>query len=277
MIPGVIPSDDVGAIRASVMHTTAVHRNPNAPPTIGHVPGLIKHDQSFAPYLASRKVMDVVEAIFGTHAKITFTTGQTNHPGCERQEWHSDWPFNQSGNAHLRAPYVNATIHLTALYMLDEMTAENGTILLPGTHRAKVNPSVPGVHDPSSPHPREQRATGTAGSVLILDSRLWHCILPNPTNASACRLRRALRAVVVSRRTRAARPPCPHASCLLALRLTPLCPSTCAGGSFDTSVVMPGSAARKRVVEGAGRPTTSASHAGIPPGDPCQPRPAPRL
>ena len=184
VIPGVIPSDDVGAIRASVMHTTAVHRNPNAPPTIGHVPGLIKHDQSFAPYLASRKVMDVVEAIFGTHAKITFTTGQTNHPGCERQEWHSDWPFNQSGNAHLRAPYVNATIHLTALYMLDEMTAENGTILLPGTHRAKVNPSVPGVHDPSSPHPREQRATGTAGSVLILDSRLWHCIPPNPTNAS---------------------------------------------------------------------------------------------
>ena len=68
-----------------------------------------------------------------------------------------------------------------ALWMLDEMNEENGTILLPGSHMAAVNPSVPGVHEPMTEHPAEQRATGKAGSVLIIDSRLWHCIPPNPT------------------------------------------------------------------------------------------------
>lgn len=237
VLPGVIPAEAVGAVRASVMATTATYRNPNAPPTIGHVPGLIKHDQSFAPYLASRAVMDVVEAIFGTDAKITFTTGQTNHPGCERQEWHSDWPFNQSGSAHVRAPYADAVMHLTALWMLDEMTDETGTILLPGTHKAAVNPSVAGVHDPMTPHPHEVRATGKAGSVLLIDSRLWHAIPPNPTSSSRV---------------------------AFAVRYAPW--------FFDTSVVMPGSAARARIVDGSGRPVdVGSSHAGIPLGDPAQP------
>ena len=110
---GVRAAHAVGDVRQSVMRTTAVHRNPNAPPTIGHVPGLLVHDQSFAPHLSSPKLMDIVEGLFGDDAKITFTTGQTNHPGCERQEWHSDWPFNQTGTAHIPAPYADAVCHLT--------------------------------------------------------------------------------------------------------------------------------------------------------------------
>ena len=237
ILRGVIPAAEVGAVRESVMRTTVVHRNPNAPPTIGHVPGLLLHDQSFAPYLSSPTMLDVVESIFGGDSKITFTTGQTNYPGCERQEWHSDWPFNQTGSAHIRAPYADATCHLTALFMLDAMTEENGTILLPGSHKAPTNPSVPGVHDPNTPHPREQRATGAAGSVLIIDSRLWHCIPPNPTNT-------------------------PRVA--FAVRYAPWW--------LDTSVVMPGSAARHRIVDGAGRPQdVGGSHAGIPLGNPSQP------
>jgi len=141
-------------------------------------------DQSLAPWVSSPKVLEVVESLFGANAKITFGTGQTNHPGCERQEWHSDWPFNQTGSAHIPAPYADAACHLTALFMLDEMNEQNGTVLLAGSHRAPTNPSVPGVQPPMWPHPRERRATGGAGSVLIIDSRLWHAIPPNPTDAS---------------------------------------------------------------------------------------------
>ena len=113
VVGGVIPDEVVGAVRESVYQSTRTHRNPNAPPTIGHVPGLLVHNQSFAPFLSSRKVMDIVESIFGTGAKITFTTGQTNYPGCERQEWHADWPFAQTGSAHIPAPYADACCHLT--------------------------------------------------------------------------------------------------------------------------------------------------------------------
>ncbi len=43
------------------------------------MPGLLALDQSFAPHLADPKVMAVVEPLFGSGTKITFTTGQTNH------------------------------------------------------------------------------------------------------------------------------------------------------------------------------------------------------
>ena len=78
------------------------------------MPGLIGFDQSLAPYLASPDIMRIVESLFGA-AKITFTTGQTNHPGAQRQAWHADWPFAQTGSAHLGAPYADATCHLTTL------------------------------------------------------------------------------------------------------------------------------------------------------------------
>ena len=185
VIGGVIPPAEINAIRESVLRTTALHGNPNAPPTIGHMPGLHVHDQSIAPHLSSPKVLEVIEAIFGGGFKITFTTGQTNHPGCERQEWHADWPFAQTGSAHIPAPYADVPCHITALWMLDTMNDDNGTILLPGSHKASTNPTVKGVFsDPMAAQPREMRATGEAGSVLLIDSRLWHAIPPNPTGCS---------------------------------------------------------------------------------------------
>jgi len=87
LLPGVIPEADVRRVRDSVLRTTAEQRNPSAPESIGHVPGLCCFDQSFAPWLASDAVMNLVTALFGPGAKITFCTGQTNYPGCERQEW----------------------------------------------------------------------------------------------------------------------------------------------------------------------------------------------
>ena len=39
------------------------------------------------PRLVPPAVMNLVTALFGPGAKITFCTGQTNYPGCERQEW----------------------------------------------------------------------------------------------------------------------------------------------------------------------------------------------
>ena len=62
------------------------------------------------------------------------------------------------------------------------MTEQTGTVLLPGTHRRATNPTAPGVMaDPQAPQPGEVRAVGKAGSVLVMDSRLWHAIPPNPT------------------------------------------------------------------------------------------------
>ena len=235
VIDAVIPPSEVGAVEAAVLAATSAARNPTAPEAIGHVPGLITHDQTLAPYLADERVMALVTAVLGPYTRISFTTGQTNYAGCQRQEWHADWPFNQSGAAHVPAPYRDGVMHLTTLWMLSPMTEETGTILLPGTHRTATNPSVPGAagsFGPLDARPGETRAVGSAGSVLVLDSRLWHCVPPN--SASSPRV-------------------------AVAVRYAPWW--------FDTSVVMPSSPARVRIVDSVG----SIDTAGIPLGNPAQP------
>ena len=64
--------------------------------------------------------------------------------------------------------------------MLAPFTEENGgTLLVPGSHRSPNNPTGDNGVDPLAPYPTEVNACGPAGSVLVLDSRLWHATAPN--------------------------------------------------------------------------------------------------
>ena len=70
-------------------------------------------------------------------------------------------------------------MHLTSIWMLTPFTIENGgTYVVPDSHRCPNNPAaggVPEVH-PDSPYPTKTQVTGPAGSVLALDSRIWHAV-----------------------------------------------------------------------------------------------------
>jgi hypothetical protein len=183
VIEGVIPTDEVGTVRESVERSTTVHSNPEAPEGIGHVPGFIRYDQSLAPYLADRDVLGVVEEMLGHHVRISFTTATINYPGNQRGKWHADWPFNQNNAGHIPAPYPDATMHLTTLWMLSPFTRENGgTLIVPGSHRARNNPTGDNGVNADKPYPTEMQATGPAGSVLVIDSRMWHATAPNRSN-----------------------------------------------------------------------------------------------
>ena len=179
----VIPASRIDAIRESVEHSTAAHRNPNAPEGIGHVPGFIRFDQSFASYLANSRLMSIVNAMLGDHVRISFTTATINYPGYERGGWHADWPFNQNNAGHIPTPYPDAVMHLTTLWMLSPFKPENGgTVIVPGSHRTTNNPTGNNGVDPHQPHPAKMQVSGEAGSVLIMDSRLWHATAPNRTH-----------------------------------------------------------------------------------------------
>lgn len=182
VMEGVIPENEVDTVRESVEQSTIVHRNPNAPDGIGHVPGFIRYDQSIAPFLADPRMLALVEALLGPHVRISFTTGTINYPGNERGGWHGDWPFNQNNAGHIPAPYPDATMHITTLWMLSPFTCENGgTLIVPGSHRSNNNPTGNNGVDPNAPYPTEMQATGPAGSVLVMDSRMWHATAPNRT------------------------------------------------------------------------------------------------
>ncbi len=181
VIKDVIPEDRVSAVRQTVMDTVKRQANPEALERgIGHVAGFVAHDQSFASYVADSRLMNVVEGLLGEYVRISFTTATVNLPGNPRDVWHADWPFNQKKAGHIPAPYPDAVMHLTTLWMLSPFSSENGgTLILPGSHRSDNNPSGENGIDPLDSIPGELQAEGEAGSVLVLDSRLWHASAPN--------------------------------------------------------------------------------------------------
>ena len=183
VLENVIAADQIESVRTRTAQTLANHHNPAAPKAIGHLPGYINYDPAFATYLADTAIIDLVEAVFGPNPRISFTTGTINYPGNERGGWHADWPFNQTTAGHIPAPYPDAVFHLTTIWMLADFTQQNGgTLLVPGSHRSTSNPTGANGVDPLAPYPTETQATGPAGSVLVMDSRLWHATAPNQSS-----------------------------------------------------------------------------------------------
>ena len=142
----------------------------------------INEVQSFSGYLADERILALTEAAFGQYVRISSTAGIVNDPGTERGYWHADWPYNQTNASHIRTPYPDVIMHLTTIWMLTPFTVENGgALVVPGSHRSSNNLADGGISevDPDRPYPTDVQVTGAAGSVLVLDSRLWHAVAPN--------------------------------------------------------------------------------------------------
>lgn len=112
--------------------------------------------------------------------RISFTTATINEPGNARGEWHADWPFNQRNAGCLPAPYPDVVMHMTTIWMLSDFSvATGGTLVVSGSQRMNNNPTGANSWHPYTPYPTEVKAVGKAGSLLLLDSRLWHANLNN--------------------------------------------------------------------------------------------------
>ena len=198
ILENVIPEDKVEEVRDSVVEVIDKEKDRAAAAVakvrakghrigasgVNNVSQLIAHTQSFVPYLADERVLGTTEAMFGPYVKTSATIGLINNPGNSRGYWHSDWPFNQTVANHVPAPYPAAALHLSSIWMLtpfNEVTG--GTLVVPGSHRMPDNPSGDNGVDQDAPYPTEVNATGEPGSVLLFDSRLWHCVPPNKSDS----------------------------------------------------------------------------------------------
>ena len=197
VIDDLIPSDDVDRTRGAVEQAVTRSRQSSEEMQTkirsqGHrvgavgvtsVGGLINHVPSFGKYLADPRITAPCESIFGPYVRISSVGAVMNFPGNARGYWHSDWPFNQTVAAHIPAPYADAVLHVTTIFMLSPFNEETGgTLVVPGSHRSSANPSGDTKIDRDSPYPTEINATGTAGSVLLFDSRLWHSVATNTSD-----------------------------------------------------------------------------------------------
>ncbi len=175
VLPEVIPADVVASVCADVLAVDPALNIPDAPARRGAVSGLINHTQSFAPYLAEARLLALTTALLGAHVRVSYTSTIVSYPGADRLQWHADWPFNQGNAGHLAAPYPDVLAHLTSIWMLTDFTVDNGaTLIVPGSHRASNNPTGDNGVDKMAPHPDEMHITGKAGTVLVMDSRMWH-------------------------------------------------------------------------------------------------------
>ena len=194
ILEGVIPQNDVGDVldeveeavsenkqRSDQMQANVRARGHRIGATgVAALNGLINHVPRFGQFLADRSIVDPCESVFGPYVRVSSVGAVMNHPGNARGYWHSDWPFNQTVASHIPAPYADAVMHVTAIFMLSPFNEETGgTLVVPGSHRSPANPSGENGVDRDSPYPSEINATGEPGDVLLFDSRLWHSVAPN--------------------------------------------------------------------------------------------------
>src|SRR5215831_12166816 len=82
VVDDVIPPAEVDRIRQEVVRDVWAHSL--LPRPQGYVPGFFRINQSLAPYLAARLVIDLIESFFGPHFRISMVTGSINCPGIPR-------------------------------------------------------------------------------------------------------------------------------------------------------------------------------------------------
>lgn len=152
-----------------------------------------------AAYFADERVAGVAKRVLDPHVRIAQTEFKRRPPGEERKGlrgFHSDWPHDITDKdlaGAVMMPFANVTMGVSALWMLSPFSAENGgTWVVPRTHLDLRNPrshldprNPPEMHDdiPSDDSiPGEIQLEGAAGSVLLLDSRIWHSTASNPSD-----------------------------------------------------------------------------------------------
>ena len=174
VVEDVIPSDEVVAVCRSV-HETLDQAG-------GSLPGsmFLNHNQAMAPYVTDKRVLELPEAFWGpfpsTRIGALSVLRQDPNPNGKPAEpggYHSDWPYGSSGGSFIQPPKPDVCMNMPCFYMLTDFTKRNGaTVVVPGSHRNSRDPN--GFPDLRQARPTELQITGKAGSVAILDGRIWH-------------------------------------------------------------------------------------------------------
>lgn len=111
------------------------------------------------------RVLAAVAHVLGRPFVVASLGGRDPLPGLGQQGLHTDGcPPAPAG------PFLL----VTALWLLDDFTPENGpTRLLPGSHRWP-RPLPKAQQQPEAHHPGERCVLASAGAVLLFNGHLWH-------------------------------------------------------------------------------------------------------
>ena len=182
VLPGFVPPPMLAELRDRV-EALWEQEGSEAGSEFRHEPGarrlanLVDKGAIFAEVVSMSKILECVEHVIGPSYKLSSLNARSTNPNSEEsQPWHAD----SAAIADERGYWV-----CNSIWMLDDFTAENGaTRMIPRSHTWRRLPE-PG--DTIS-RPDEELVTGTAGTVVIMNTHMWHGGTANRTG----RCRRAL-------------------------------------------------------------------------------------
>jgi hypothetical protein len=128
-------------------------------------------DDSLNDFLHLLPLDEYIHAYFGNHYILNSYGALDNLPNSTDAYKHG-----QRFHRDVRTYSGNFRLMLNMLVMVHDFTIENGaTKLVPGSHKHEQRPEDILLEK------HAVRATGTAGSIILFDSNLWHSAAPNTT------------------------------------------------------------------------------------------------
>jgi ectoine hydroxylase-related dioxygenase (phytanoyl-CoA dioxygenase family) len=126
-------------------------------------------------------VMRIVGAFLGDAFIMGSVAANRLLPGGPGQEPHIDYPYWDLYQRESFPIGINSSFPLNAqaTVLLDDFTVENGaTAYWPGSQKALNYPD----HDEAF-HANAARQTGRAGDCVVFNGMVWHCAMPNHSDA----------------------------------------------------------------------------------------------
>ena len=148
---------------------------------------VVNKGEIFLRVISTPEVLECMAHVLGPKFKLSSLNVRSADP-------HSDWiqPLHIDSGA---LPDEKGYYVCNSIWILDDFTAENGaTRMIPGSHRWNKKPSDV-LGDLTAPHLHEVLVTGSAGTVVVMNSHLWHGGTANRTS----RPRRAMHAYYTRR------------------------------------------------------------------------------
>ncbi len=133
---------------------------------------LVNKGRVFEEVILTPEVLEPMAHVLGPKFKLSSLNARAADPYSK-----SGQPLHADSSA---VPDESGYWVCNSVWMLDDFTAENGaTRVVPGSHRWRRLPPP----EAYAPHPEERLVLGKAGTVVILNSHMWHGGTANRTAA----------------------------------------------------------------------------------------------
>ncbi len=124
---------------------------------------LLNYGQEFVDLSIDPTALELVEALLGRAILLSNISANITEPGGGEMLMHCD-------QGYFPTPYPAEAVAANAMWLLDEFTADNGaTRYVPRSHRLDHGPI-----DHEGPLPATVPLVAPAGTLAVMDGRLWH-------------------------------------------------------------------------------------------------------